>query len=436
MIDELIKILQKKKQYNRYDKLPIEVYENKKNKLGDLSDFKILILNAPCNGFGDVVFGMKLRDYLNEWYGCDVKIASTKVDNFKSLGEKDENLYQLKGGKSDQCRRFKNLSFVDKSGKKIATPEADLIFVAPVQMDFDANYSDVKSLLPYSTLLNTFFFSEYNDDLKKKFDFHTGVGKDRCGMLFTDVKHKVKKINKLKNPYSVVYIAQTVKRADTCFLDFIEMVAQKYSKKYKKFDIVVPHWIIEEIEETNLYNKYLKKVDSYFDKFNIVRKDGSVETLLEFEDGTMHNTLTLRGDILPLPYKEITGLFLKSVKDILVTGDQSITDVLGCCWKNKLPMYQIVPWKRDFSKELAKHLPQKFLKYIKTSCGTSKAIHYNPDFKKFIKSWDFRKLAKPKLDAIIAFTIDRYENEDINKVYKIFLESKSKSKIVERLKKL
>jgi hypothetical protein len=303
-------------------------------------------------------------------------------------------------------------------------------------MDFDANYTDIKALVPYSNLLNTYFFSEYNDDLRKKFDFHTGVGKKRCGMLFTDFETRVKKINKLKNPYSVVYIAQSVRRADTCFLDFVEMVSQKYSKKYKKFDIVVPHWIIEEIEETNLYNKYLKKVEKYFDKFDIVRKDGSRETLLEFEDGTMGNTLTLRGDILPLPYKEMATLFLKSVSDILVTGDQSITDVLACCWKSKLPMYQIVPWKRDFSKELAKYLPQKFLKYIKTSCGTGKAIHYNPDFQKFIKSWDFRKLAKPKLDAIIAFTIHKNKNQIVNKIDKIFLQSKTKTKIIERLENL
>ena len=436
LIEGLIKKLQKKKTYNRYEKMPLEIYQNNRFKFGDLSNLKILILNAPCNGFGDVVFGMKLRNYLHEWYNCDVKIASTKVDNFKSLGEKDENLYVLKGGKSDQCRRFKHLSFVDKDGKKIPTPKADLIFVAPVQMDFDANYSDVKALIPYSNFLNTYFFSEYNDNLKKNFDFHTGVGKNRCGLLFADVEHKVKKIGKLKNPYSVVYIAQTVRRADTCFLDFVEMIAKKYSKKYKKFDIVVPHWIIEEIEETNLYNKYFKKVDKYFDKFNIVRKDGTKETLLEFEDGVMHNTLTLRGDILPLPYKEMATLFLKSVSDILVTGDQSITDVLGCCWRNKLPMYQIVPWKRDFSKELAKHLPQKFLKYIKTSCGTAKAINYHPDFQKFMKSWDFRKLAKPKLDAIIAFTLDSYQNNNINKVYKIFLESKTKSKIIDRLENL
>ena len=109
LIEGLIKILQKKKGYDRYEKLPIQIYQDKKFKFGDLSNLRILILNAPCNGFGDVVFGMKLRNYLHEWYNCDVKIASTKVDNFKSLGEIEENLYELKGGKSDQCRRFKNL---------------------------------------------------------------------------------------------------------------------------------------------------------------------------------------------------------------------------------------------------------------------------------------------------------------------------------------
>ena len=114
-LTEIIKNIKSKKFYKN-DKIPIEVYSshghnNKNVKL------KILLLNAPCNGFGDVVFAMKLRDYLIEWYpSCTIKIASTKIDNFKSLGEKDENLYQLKGGKSEQCRRFRNLSFVDKKG--------------------------------------------------------------------------------------------------------------------------------------------------------------------------------------------------------------------------------------------------------------------------------------------------------------------------------
>jgi len=127
------------------------------------------------------------------------------------------------------------------------------------------------------------------------------------------------------------------------------------------------------------------------------------------------------------------SLFVYSEKEILVTGDQSITDVLSCCWKDKLPMYQIVPWKKDFSKELALHLPQKFLKNITTSCGSLKAINYSPSFEKFMKSQDFRKLAKPKMDAIIAFNIDSKNNPIIEQIRYIFLTSRNRRTLLEKL---
>lgn len=436
LIDNLINEIDKLKSYSILDKLPIHIYQNKKFNLKGLSGFKILLLCNPCNGFGDIVFAMKLRTYLKEWYNCDVKIASTRIDDFKKLGEKEENLYHLKGGKSDQCRRFRNLHF-SKGDKEITAPVADLVFVAPLQMDYDANYSDVKALVPYSNPLNTYFFSEYNDTLKKDFDFNTGVGKDRCGMLFTD-SGKTKKIKGLKNPYAVVYIARDVARSETCFLDFVEMVAKKYSN-LKKLDIVVPPWIAEDIlSESKFERKTNQKVEKYFQKVIVKTKDESVdlETRAKRFGGREGNVLTFRGDIFPLPYESIKNLYTYSLRDILVTGDQSITDVLSCCWKKKLPMYQIVPWKRDFSKELAKNLPQKFLKYIRTSCGSTKAIHYNPDFAKFIKRWDFRKLAKPKLDAIVAFTLDCKDNQRVEEIKDIFLKSRSIESIIQKLEDL
>jgi hypothetical protein len=165
IIDKIISQLKSTKHYHPLDKLPIQVYQDKRNSTKGFDKLRILLLSNPCNGFGDVVFAMKLRNYLAEWYKCDIKIASTKVDNFKTLGEQDQNLYYLKGGKSDQCRRFRHLNFCDHSGKPIAVPKADLIFVAPLQMDYDANYSDVRALVPYSNTLNTYFFSEYNEFL-------------------------------------------------------------------------------------------------------------------------------------------------------------------------------------------------------------------------------------------------------------------------------
>lgn len=436
LLDEIYEIVKSKRNIPLDDKSPIEAYTNHKHSLKNLKDFTILLLNAPCNGFGDVVFGMKLKQILEEWYSAKVIIASPKVDNFKQLGANEKDLIKLAGGKSDQCRRFRNLHFVDSNGNKIDAPEADLVFVGPLQMDFYPDYSDVKKLVPYSNYLNTYFFSEYNDDPKKRFDFPTGIGKDRMGMLFLK-GGKNTRLPTLKNKYVVVYIAETVPRADTCFKEFVGMVAKKYYKKgVKKFDVVVPPWIGKDLidNKDNLTKKVLKVVTKYYDNVEVKTKDMEVNLYESLPDN--RNTLTIRADVLPQPYNTMRSVFTYAEKDILVTGDQSITDVMACCWKNKLPMYQIVPWKKDFSKELSENMPQKFLKHVSTSCGNTKAINYNPEFDEFMRRWDFKKLAKRKMDAIIAFTLDTYNKEKINEVKNIFLKSKSKDSMLKKLEKL
>ena len=123
-------------------------------------------------------------------------------------------------------------------------------------------------------------------------------------------------------------------------------------------------------------------------------------------------------------------LYKYSVSDILVTGDQSITDVLSCCWKSKIPHYQIVSWKSDFAKKLAKYLPDKYIGNIKTSCGTLKAITYKPNFKNFMETWDFRKRAKDKLDSYIALALDAEDKS--SDIVNIVVESRSYGQIIKK----
>ena len=69
-----------------------------------------------------------------------------------------------------------------------------------------------------------------------------------------------------------------------------------------------------------------------------------------------------------------------SVKDILVTGDQSLTDIISCC-KYKRVWYQIAPWKKGLAENLHKHLPNEYYGTYKTSCGTLKSINTEIDWK-------------------------------------------------------
>ena len=48
---------------------------------------KILLLNAPCDRFGDVVFCLKIAEFLKEWYNAEITIATTDLTSFKKLGK-------------------------------------------------------------------------------------------------------------------------------------------------------------------------------------------------------------------------------------------------------------------------------------------------------------------------------------------------------------
>jgi hypothetical protein len=388
---------------------------------------QILILNAPCNGFGDIVFAIKFLQLLREWYNCDVKIATTNVKGFITLGEDPKNLFELKSvSKFVNCRRFDRLKFhvvvseavsgsdskADKGDTIVPFPKSDLIFVAPLQGDFDPDMKDVKKILPYANKFNTFFLSEYNDDIKKKIDFHTGVGGKRYGLLFTDAKDIGSRLNTLKNPYYVIYIADSVPRVKQCMLGFIQMICAK--NKNRSFEIVLPEWALSNLK---LIVKALEDCESSGHSIIVKQKASSErKSKITKPDKTITNksgkfNIYLRFDIFPLPVKEMLSLIQYSEKDILLTGDQSITDALSCC-VNKNIFYQIAPWKENFGKNLAKELPNEWLSHKTTSCGTTKAVFYDSSYLAFKKRWDFRILARPKLDAIFSYTAVKKEKDE------------------------
>jgi hypothetical protein len=99
------------------------------------------------------------------------------------------------------------------------------------------------------------------------------------------------------------------------------------------------------------------------------------------------------------------SLIKYSINDILVTGDQSITDVINCC-QQKTIWYQTLIWKRDFAIALAKELPQPYLQNSRTSCGTLLAVNWNIKTSNFKSRNDFRKKAKHRLDSIFRAASD------------------------------
>jgi hypothetical protein len=386
----------------RLDKQNIfwKAFMNKKFKKGKTID--IALLNAPCYGFGDVIFAQKLAKYLRKWYNANVKIFTTLPQHHINLGENQNNIVKPIDIKSTQCRTFTNINFGNISQEKF-----DLYIVAPIVANFSPDIHQITRKFSHANKYNVFFCSEYNASTPSNYMFPTGVGKGKCGIMLVDPP-KMTKLPELKNPYAVVYIADSshIPNAKGCYQGFIELICNKYH--YRKIEVVVPDWIAFQIIEYNGKN-LLDKIDR---KIVVKTKD------TEITIGDEEKTLIVRGDIYPVNNEKMFSLMKYSLKDILLTGDQSITDALSCC-SNKNIFYQIAPWKESFGRELSKHLPNKFYKSKKTSCGTIKAINYNSNYKEFVKKWDFRKLARPKMDAIVNFVTELRENEELQELVKI-----------------
>lgn len=344
------------------------------------SKINILLLCNPCNGFGDIVFAMKLMKYITDWYKCNVKIATTDPSSFEKLGAKKSNIIPLMTKKVSQCRRFGG-----------TTPEVqigifDLYIVAPLPSDLSVRQRDISKLIPHATSENTIFFSEYNDNLNKGFHFNTGIGGKRDGIFLTEIPHS-KNIYKSLDIYAVAYLAESIKNSHSCFFSFLNMVSMKY--RMKKFTVVAPKWVAQ-----LGITRFRRAIDPYYKTIAIEQDDKPVQTAIE------HPVFIIKCNVFPVPNKKMLTLMKYSVEDILLTGDQSITDALSCC-PNKNIFYQIAPWKENFAKQLTKELPNPYLGKKRSSCGTIEAVHYKSDYTDFIKKWDFRKLGKPKLDSII-----------------------------------
>ena len=400
-------------------------YLYKYRKSAKNAQINIMIVNAPCNGFGDIIFAAKIYDYLNSWYPkCNIKIATTQPKAFTTIGFDSKILIDLQAGNRTQCRRFARLSVPNN----IMDP--DIYLVAPVMTDFAPDIKDLKQLFPTANWWNTYFFSEYNDVLSKNFTFNTGIGNDRDGLLFTNTESTPERL--VKGPYTLAYVAESIGGVGTCLLSFFLMVATKYHNKYKELNIIVPPWFAN---HTDRFKNIKQKIKHLYPNIIVQSRSDQAEgggsqaegggSQIVISKGAPNDpVLIFRADILPVPNKSMISLMQHSLKDILLTGDQSITDALSCCPKKNI-FYQIAPWKADFAENLAKLLPNMYLRSVRTSCGTLKALSYNSNYKKFIKNWDFRTRSKQKMDIVVLIGMILKNNQDVSLLSEIIASSRS-----------
>lgn len=359
----------------------------------------VALVCLPCYGFGDIIFCMKIARYLVEWYNfANIHIVTTQGDKFRTLGFPniiDLNVIRLDSG--DDCANFSEIQL--PPGENI---DPDVIFITPVYEGMENNYDNVTKLFPNAHPYNTYFMSEYNPATPEMYDFPTGVGvKDDVqlmGLLFTNDPDIGPPLY-TDLPYAFSYIADQkhIKGAVGCWTNFVNMIVHKY-KEHNNFSIVAPPWIYDWLQH---FRAHLDINDNY-SILRVISPNEIVEEYIHHPINVRNRgrTFTIDFSVLPVNNRDMKNLIYHSVKDVLLTGDQSVTDMLSCCVQKNL-WYQVAPWKVSLVKAMSREMNQPWLA---NKCGSyiEREIHFDSDYYNFKQLWDFRKLGKPKMDAIMS----------------------------------
>lgn len=419
MNEQLISLVQSSKYYEELYELPWRLLEKK--PMRNKRKLRIGLINVPCGGFGDIIVCQTFYEYLKCWYpNHEIVLCTTTPEKFKKLGIDTRSYKKIFVHGDSECELY-NLLYFKKQPKKF-----DIMICIPI-INYQFNINQFKKFIPYANLFNTFTMSEYNGYIPP-YTFPIGVGKGQLGLFLT--KQSVRKHNLVEGPYALVYIQPSPQwgvHSRSCFLKFVQMISKKYHKAHPFFQIVLQQWLIDDLTESpNFKSQFKKALNPYYT--NIYIRSADANDL--FIDGDGGNSLVLRGDILPKPRPEFISLMKHSVEDILLTGDQSITDCFSACDKKHI-WYQIAPWKTDFADNLSKCIPDKFIDNFRTTCGSLKGIKQTMNYKPFLNEYDFRKLGKIRMDSIVNFT---YNLSDFEEYMDIVLHSRSKESVIKKLK--
>jgi len=397
-------------------------------------NISIGLFNVPCGGFGDIIVTKTFHDYLKQWYpSSKISICTTGPQKYKDLGVGGINFYKLTR-KDDstyddgECSGYDEL----KLTKKI---KFDIMIVIPI-INYQFNIKKFQKLIPYANVFNTFSVSEYNGEFPP-YTFPIGVGKGQLGLLMNDFK--IKQQNLMKKPYALVYIQPSPSwgvHSKTCFLSYVEMICKNYHKKHPNFQVVIPQWIDEEVFENDTFRrKLIKIIKGYYDSIYFINKAGGRDLGPIYDKKNSRTKITFRADILPQKREIFISLMKDSIRDILVTGDQSLTDILSCC-KRKRVWYQIAPWKQGLATNLYKHLPNEYYGSFKTSCGTIKHVDLDIDWRTFMKEYDFRIHGRKRMDSILIGNYYYQQNTNFKKVSESIERSRYLETAKEKINKL
>lgn len=397
------------------------------NTKTDYQHLNVAMYMNPCDGNGDISFATRIWEYLYKWFGIKAYTFTSRPSTFiKNDIIPSDLLYCVRDTstlKPYDCVQTKHASVytLDCSRRVKDFPKFDLFLVVPWVSEEIFTYKSLNKIFKESNAFNTYIFSAYNQDMHgddQNFDFVSGLGKGRLGLTYIDVP----KETEFKYGYLGEYILMHVSKTDTldpldCIRSFIKTMVLKYTKGVT---FVLP--------------KFLEKFPLLFKQ--LAAKLGVSMILHTSESTTVYGSgveYHMRMDILPVGIKDFNSLIVNALPDFLMTGNQSVTDLISMRPSFSL-YYQLTPWDGVFARQLNKLSGQFHLSNKKKSCGLGK-ISYNPVDYARVRSFDFRVLAYQKFKEILEYRSVARDSETLQKFEELWMGSRNKESLIKKITK-
>lgn len=229
---------------------------------------------------------------------------------------------------------------------------------------------DLSKSFPGAASSNTVLFSVYNpeddQDVNADFDFPMGVGPG-MPVRAQDLPARLR-----GKPYVFVYVGRSASEA--CLFNFVDHVTSKYGPGVS---VVMPDYAYK-----NLGSPTIRGV-------------------------------TFVTDVFPLTPPQFAAVMKHSLPDVLLTGNQSVSDVISCCDSDKTLWYQGDLWTAAFGHALNRYGGVQLCDDPRDTAGSLTALK---------RDWDFETRAKTKLMNIITKTeritrLHHLEREDADLRY-------------------